>query len=65
MRPGQVFLWSLPGFLVYAVLQVIAFRKLTGPREDKAKTGWASLRYFSGISLTRCLDSAVRRKWKA
>ena len=39
MRPGQVFLWSLPGFLVYAVLQVIAFRKLTGPREDRAKNG--------------------------
>jgi hypothetical protein len=41
MRPGQVFLWSFPGFLVYAVLQVIAFRKLTGPREDKAKNGFA------------------------
>jgi hypothetical protein len=41
MRPGQVLLWSLPGFLVYAVLQVIALRKLTGPREGKAKNGFA------------------------
>jgi hypothetical protein len=41
MRPGQLFLWSLPGFLVYAVLQVVAFRKLTGRREDKAKNGLA------------------------
>ena len=41
MKPGQVFLWSLPGFLIYAVLQVVAFRKLKGPREAKAKNGFA------------------------
>ena len=41
MRPGQVFLWSIPGFVVYAVLQVAALRKLTGPREGKAKKGFA------------------------
>jgi hypothetical protein len=41
MKPAQIFLWSLPGFLVYAVLQVLAFRKLTGPREENAKNGLA------------------------
>jgi hypothetical protein len=40
MRPGQVFLWSLPGFLVYAVLQVVALQKLTGPREKRANYGF-------------------------
>ena len=34
-------MWSLPGFLAYAVLQVVALRKLSGPREGKAKNGFA------------------------
>jgi hypothetical protein len=41
VRLDQVFLWSLPGFLVYAVLQVVALKRLTGPREKKAKNGFA------------------------
>src|SRR5690349_4036596 len=36
----KIVIWALPGFIIWLVLQIVAFRSLTGDREKKAMGGF-------------------------